>query len=122
MLKRFILPIVLFAVIITQATLINLNSDSIAANSEAGRDYFIKFVPRSNVVVVEPNYRHFFDPNSEIEGDESGEVLYRALNELNDNYEIKDTKMVRFERKGFMIPNLYVYLDNADASSILAAR
>ena len=40
--------------------------------------------------------------------------------ELGQIYEIKGTKMVRFERKGQMIPNLYVYVDSTRMPESLA--
>lgn len=116
MFKRFMLPIVLFAVVAVQMTLMNLKPDFFLGNSEADQNYFLKLIPTENIAVIEPNYKHFFDPNSKVKGDVSGENLYEALNELNDNYGVKNMKMVSFERKGFMIPNLYVYLDSAAES------
>jgi hypothetical protein len=123
MFKRFMLPIVLFAVIAVQMTLMNLRPDFFLGNSEADQNYFLKLIPAANIAVIEPNYKHFFDPNSKVKGDISGENLYEALNDLNENYGVKDVKMVSFERKGFMIPNLYVYLDNAvESLSVLPAQ
>ncbi|PSB08863.1 hypothetical protein C7B62_15270 [Pleurocapsa sp. CCALA 161] len=123
MLKRFMLPIILLAVIAVQATLMNLKPDFFLGNSEADQDYFLKLIPTANIAVIEPNYKHFFDPNSKVKGDVSGENLYEALNELNDNYGVKNVKMVSFERKGFMIPNLYVYLDSAvESLSVLSPQ
>jgi hypothetical protein len=123
MFKRFMLPIVLFAVIAVQMTMMNLRPDFFLGNSEADQNYFLKLIPTSNIAVIEPNYKHFFDPNSKVKGDISGENLYEALNDLNDNYGVKDVKMVSFERKGFMIPNLYVYLDNAvESLSVLSPQ
>jgi hypothetical protein len=116
MFKRFMLPIVLFAVVAVQMTLMNLKPDLFLGNGEADQNYFLKLIPTENIAVIEPNYKHFFDPNSKVKGDVSGENLYEALNELNDKYSVKNVKMVSFERKGFMIPNLYVYLDSAAES------
>ena len=120
MLKRFIAPIVALVVVLTAMTVIGLNSEALAQTSEADQDYFLKSIPRANVVVVEPNYGRFYNPNPEIKGDASGQVLYRSLDELAQIYEIKGTKMVRFERKGQMIPNLYVYVDSIRMPESLA--
>ncbi len=120
MLRRFIAPILTLVVILTVTLIIGLNSEVLAQTSEADRDYFLKPIPRANVVVVEPNYGRFYNPNPEIKGDASGEVLYSSLDELGQIYEIKGTKMVRFERKGEMIPNLYVYVDSIRMPESLA--
>ncbi len=120
MLRRFIAPILTLVVILTVTLITSLNSEALAQTSEAERDYFLKPVPRANVVVVEPNYGRFYNPNPEIKGDASGEVLYSSLDELGQIYEIKGTKMVRFERKGEMIPNLYVYVDSIRMPESLA--
>ncbi len=112
MLKRLSAPIFVSAVVLTIFTLIGLNSEALAQDSEVEQDYFIKPIPTANVVVVEPNYGRFYNPNREVEGDDSGEILYRSLEDLAPNYEIEGTKMVRFERKGQMIPNLYVFVDS----------
>ena len=120
MLRRFIAPILTLVVILTVTLITSLNSEALAQTSEADQDYFLKPVPRANVVVVEPNYGRFYNPSPEIKGDASGEVLYRSLDELGQIYEIKGTKMVRFERKGQMIPNLYVYVDSTRMPESLA--
>ena len=120
MLRRFIAPILTLVVILTVTLIIGLNSEVLAQTSEADQDYFLKPVPRANVVVVEPNYGRFYNPSPEIKGDASGGVLYRSLDELGQIYEIKGTKMVRFERKGQMIPNLYVYVDSTRMPEALA--
>ena len=125
MLKRLIAPIFVSAVVLTVLTLIGFNYDALAQSSEAEQDYFIKPIPTSKVVIVEPNYGRFYNPHREIEGDASGQILYRSLEDLQQNYEIKGTKMVRFERKGKMIPNLYVYVDSPRpemASKLLPER
>ena len=36
-------------------------------------------------------------------------------------YDIRDTQMVQFERKGEMIPNLYVFVDGLDEEMRLAS-
>ncbi len=120
MLKRLIAPIFALAVVLTVLTLGGLNSDALAQSSEANQDYFIKPIPTSKVVIVQPNYRRFYNPNREIKGDASGEDLYRSLEDLSQNYEIEGTKMVRFERKGQMIPNLYVYVDSPSLEAKMA--
>ncbi len=120
MFKRLIAPIFTSAVVLTVLTLIGLNHDALAQSSEADRDYFIKPIPTSNVVIVQPNYRRFYNPNREIEGDASGEALYSSLDDLAQDYELERTKMVRFERKGQMIPNLYVYVNSPNLESIMA--
>ncbi len=112
MLKRFIAPIVTLAVVITGITIIGFNYDLVTQTNESNQDYFLKFIPKSNLVVVEPNYGRFYNPNPEIEGDSSGQILYSSLEDLQQNYDIKKAKMIRFQRKGKMIPNLYVHLES----------
>ena len=118
--KKFLAPFLVVSVILTLVTIIGLNSEVLAQMSEADQDYFIKPVPRANVVVVEPNYGRFYHPNPQIKGDTSGQILYGSLKDLEKNYEIKRTKMVRFERKGQMIPNLYVYVSPVNNQNVLA--
>ena len=100
--------------------MLGFNHDALAQSSEADRDYFIKAIPSAKMVVVQPNYGRFYNPNRSIEGDASGEQLYRSLEEVSQNYEIEGSKMVRFERKGQMIPNLYVYVDSLTIESKMA--
>ena len=118
MFKRFIAPISILVVALVQIAIYNLNSNDPSQLSEGDRNYFIKPIPQSNVVVVEPNYGRFFNPDKTIQGDASGEILYTALDELSDNYNIGQTQMVRFERKGVIVPNLYVRIneDNPNIS------
>ncbi len=120
MLKKFLAPIVVLTVVLTVITIINLNSEALAQTSEANQDYFIKPIPTEKLIIIEPNYGQFYNPNPEIKGDASGQVLYNSLDELSQIYEIKDTKMVRFERKGQMIPNLYVFVAPSKSQESLA--
>ena len=117
MLKKFIAPISILAVVLVQVAIYNLSSNDPTQVSESDRNYFIKPIPQSSVVVVEPNYGRFFNPDKTIQGDASGEILYTALNELSENYNLGQTQMVRFERKGVVVPNLYVRI-NEDNSNI----
>lgn len=71
-------------------------------------------------MVVEPNYGHFYHPNPKVKGDASGQILYSSLKDLEENYEIRGTKMVSFERKGQIIPNLYVYVNSLNKQTTLA--
>lgn len=114
MLRKFIAPIAILATILIQVTIYNLNANDISQHSEVGQDYFIKPIPQSSVVVVEPNYGRFFNPDPTIEKDRSGAVLYTALDELEEKYNIGQTKMVSFERKGQVVPNLYIHVDEKD--------
>ncbi len=114
MLRKFIAPIAIATAILMQITIFSLSANDLTQQSEKERDYFIKPIPQSNVVVVEPNYGRFFNPDPAIEKDESGEILYTALDELNENYDINRTQMVSFERKGQIIPNLYVHVNEED--------
>lgn len=111
MFRKLIAPICVSVLAIAVLTIIGLNYEALAKNNEAEQNYFIKPIPTSQIVIVEPNYGHFYNPNPEIDGDTSGEVLYSSLEELQKTYEIKKAEMVRFERKGKMIPNLYVYVN-----------
>ncbi|MDJ0568518.1 MAG: hypothetical protein QNJ53_05680 [Pleurocapsa sp. MO_192.B19] len=117
MLKRFVAPIVILTVMLMQITISSVSANDSTQLNEGDRNYFIKPIPQSNVVVVEPNYRSYFHPDKTIQGDASGEVLYTALDELSENYNLGQTQMIRFERKGIMIPNLYVRI-NEDNSNI----
>ena len=120
MLKRFLAPFLVLSAVLILATVISLNSEVLAQTSEADQDYFIKPIPTEKLVVIEPNYGHFYHPNPKIQGDESGQVLYRSLDQLSQIYEIKGTKMVRFERKGQMIPNLYVSVQSTGIQEDIA--
>lgn len=119
MLKKFLAPFLVLSVVLTLLTIGNLNSD-LSQISEVEKDYFIKPINTASVVVVEPNYGRFYNPHAEIEGDASGKVLYDSLDELEQIYDINSTKMVRFERKGKMIPNLYVSVDSTRIPESLA--
>lgn len=120
MLKNITAPLVAFLVVIVGITFVGSNYESLAKPSEAGQAYFLKSVPEANMVLVEPNYGEFYHPDSTIQGDSSGEVLYSSLDELARSYDIRETKMVRFERKGEMIPNLYVFVDIPKDNSLIA--
>lgn len=120
MLKRFLPSFFVLSLVLTIITIVGFNSEAIANTSEANQDYFIKPISRTNLVVVEPNYGRFYHPNPKIKGDASGQLLYTSLKDLEEMYEIKGTKMVRFERKGKMIPNLYVYVNPISTQETLA--
>ncbi|HAC63894.1 MAG TPA: hypothetical protein DCF68_10245 [Cyanothece sp. UBA12306] len=122
MLKRLIAPIFVSTIVLTFLTLIGLNHETLAQSSEANLDYFIKPITNSNLIVVEPNYGRFYNPYRKIEGDSSGEILYSSLEDLASNYEIKSTKMVRFERKGQIIPNLYVSVNSPSLEQKIAEK
>ncbi|MEM9976697.1 MAG: hypothetical protein AAF282_18785 [Cyanobacteria bacterium P01_A01_bin.15] len=109
--KRFIAPIFALVVVVTGLTLMGTGYSSLAQPSETDQAYFIKHVPDANVVVVEPNYGEFFHPDPAVQGDASGEILYSSLDSLAHSYDIRRTEMVSFERKGKVIPNLYVFVD-----------
>ena len=79
MLKRFLAPLLVLSLVVTVITIIGLNSEILAQTSEANQDYFIKPIPTDKLVVIEPNYGRFYNPNPEIKGDASGQVLYRSL-------------------------------------------
>lgn len=119
MLRKFIAPIALASVILMQIIILNLSAGDLTQQIERERDYFIKPIPQSNVVVVEPNYGRFFNPDKTIEKDESGEMLYAALDELSENYDINRTQMVIFERKGQIVPNLYVHINEENSQTNL---
>ena len=93
-----------------------MSANDLTQQSEKEQDYFIKPILQSKVVVVEPNYGRFFNPDPTIEKDESGEILYTALEELNKNYDINRTQMVSFDRKGQIVPNLYVHIKDSEAN------
>lgn len=120
MIKRFIAPIVALLIVVTGLTFVDNNYEMLAAPNEADQVYFLKHIPEKKMVVVEPNYGDFYHPDPSIEGDSSGKLLYGSLDELANEYDIKGTKMVRFERKGKMIPNLYVFVDPLDGNRLIA--
>ena len=120
MLKRFLPSFFVLSLVLTIITIVGFNSEAIANTSEANQNYFIKPISKANLVVVEPNYGRFYNPNPKIKGDASGQLLYSSLEDLEENYEIRGTKMVSFERKGKMIPNLYVYVSPISNQSTLA--
>lgn len=121
MLRKFIAPIAIVVAILLQITISSLSANDLTQPSESDRDYFIKPIPQSNLVVVEPNYGRFFNRDRTIEKDRSGEVLYTALEELNDKYDINRTQMVSFDRKGQIVPNLYVHVQEEGSHSNLNA-
>lgn len=120
MLKRLIAPILAIAIALTSLTAIGLNLKGLAQSNLEDKDYFIKLHPKANIAIVEPNYGYFYHPDPEVHGDSSGQALYQALAELNRVYGVQETRMIRFERKGQMIPNLYVFLKSAEHQQILA--
>ncbi|MEM9807877.1 MAG: hypothetical protein AAF959_21635 [Cyanobacteria bacterium P01_D01_bin.56] len=120
MFKTITAPLIAFLVVIVGLTFVGSNYDSLAKPSEADQAYFFKSVPEANMVLVEPNYGEFYHPDPQIQGDSSGEALYSSLDELARDYNIKETRMVRFERKGEMIPNLYVFVDTPRDNSLIA--
>ena len=72
MFKKFIPAIALATAILMQITIFSVSANDLTPQGESEFDYFIKPIPQSNVVVVEPNYGHFFNPDKTIEKDESG--------------------------------------------------
>ena len=122
MFKKFIPAIALATAFLMQITIFSVSANDLTPQSESEFDYFIKPIPQSNVVVVEPNYGQFFNPDKTIEKDESGESLYTALDELNKNYNIDQTRMVSFERNGQIVPNLYVHINEELAANKLLAN
>lgn len=111
MTRGLLAPVIALFLVVTGLTLIATNYEVLTKPSELDQAYFIKYVPEVSMVVVEPNYGEFYHPDPEIQGDSSGEVLYDSLDNLAHSYDIKRTEMIRFERKGQMIPNLYVFVD-----------
>ncbi len=122
MFKKFIPAIALATAIFMQITIFSVSANDLTPQSESEFDYFIKPIPQSNLVVVEPNYGQFFNPDQTIEKDESGKILYTALDELNENYDIDRTRMVSFERNGQIVPNLYVHINEELAANKLLAN
>ena len=106
----------LIAIALFTATVIGFNFPS--SSSEANQEYFVKPIPQSNLVVVEPNYGHIFH-DGETEA-EATEALYRSLPELRGDYNIRQTQLVAFERKGKLVPNLYVKIDQTEAEPKIA--
>ncbi|ACB54088.1 hypothetical protein cce_4740 [Crocosphaera subtropica ATCC 51142] len=120
MLKKIIAPAIALTFAITTLTILGLNLTNLAQSHIEDKDYFIKVNRQANVAIVEPNYGYYFHPDPEVEGDPTGQVLYQALSELNQEYGVKEAMMVRFERKGYMIPNLYVFLKSNQPQQTLA--
>ncbi len=120
MLKKVIAPILVLAFAITNLTILGLNLKNLAQSRIEDQDYFVKVDPQANIAIVEPNYGYFFHPDPEIKGDPTGEVLYEALNNIEQEYGVKETKMVSFERKGYTIPNLYVILKSNQPQETIA--
>lgn len=106
----------LIAIALFTATVIGFNFPN--SPSEKNQAYFIKPIPEANLVVVEPNYGHIFhDGETEAEATQD---LYNSLQELKNNYNIRQTQLVAFERKGKMVPNLYVQIDETDGEQQIA--
>ncbi|MGK7884030.1 MAG: hypothetical protein AB4057_05305 [Crocosphaera sp.] len=120
MLKKVIAPILVLAFAITNLTILGLNLKNLAQSRIEDQDYFVKVDRQANIAIVEPNYGYFFHPDPEIKGDPTGEVLYEALNNIEQEYGVKETKMVSFERKGYTIPNLYVILKSNQPQETIA--
>ncbi len=106
------MPVIALFVVVTGLTFMATNYEVLTKPSEANQPYFIKHVPEVSMVLIEPNYGEFYHPNPAVQGDSSGEVLYSSLDNLAHSYDIKRTEMIRVERKGKMIPNLYVFVDS----------
>lgn len=106
------------AIALVTATIISFTLPSSAGDES--QEYFFKPVPRTNLVVVEPNYGHLFH-DGETEA-EAIHYLYDSLGKLQEDYNIRETKLIEFERKGKMIPNLYVSVDAPDATQVLANK
>ncbi len=120
MIKKVIAPILVLAFAITNLTILGLNLKNLAQSRIEDQDYFVKVDRQANIAIVEPNYGYFFHPDPEIKGDPTGEVLYEALNNIEQEYGVKETKMVSFERKGYTIPNLYVILKSNQPQETIA--
>lgn len=120
MLKKVIAPILVLAFAITNLTILGLNLKNLAQSRIEDQDYFVKVDRQANIAIVEPNYGYFFHPDPEIKGDPTGEVLYEALSNIEQEYGVKETKMVSFERKGYTIPNLYVILKSNQPQETIA--
>lgn len=120
MLKKIIAPAIALAFAITTISILGFNLQGLAQSHIEDQDYFIKVDRQANVAIVEPNYGYYFHPDPEVKGDPTGQALYQALSELNQEYGVKEAMMVRFERKGYMIPNLYVFLKSNQPQEILA--
>ncbi|MDJ0843528.1 hypothetical protein [Crocosphaera sp.] len=120
MLKKIIAPTIALAFAITTLTILGVNLQSLAQSNIEDQDYFIKIDRQANVAIVEPNYGYYFHPDPEIEGDPTGQVLYQALSDINREYGVKEARMIRFERKGYMIPNLYVFLKSNPLQETIA--
>lgn len=106
----------LIAIALFTATIIGLNFPS--SPSEANQEYFVKPVPQTNLVVVEPNYGHIFhDGETKAEATQD---LYDSLPELKSDYNIQRTKLIEFERKGKIVPNLYVEIDETNGEQKIA--
>ena len=114
MFKRLFAPLLVLTLAVSIFSWVNLNSDQLATTGEADQNYFIKPIPRQNLVVVEPNYGRFFHPDSAVQADKSGEILYNSLSEIEQDYQIQETKMISFDRKGKEIPNLYVKVNKSN--------
>ncbi|MDJ0601251.1 MAG: hypothetical protein QNJ37_20705 [Crocosphaera sp.] len=120
MLKKIIAPTLVLAFAITSLTILGFNLRTLAQSHIEDQDYFIKLDRQANIAIVEPNYGYFFHPDPEVEGDPTGQVLYQALSDINQEYGVKEARMVRFERKGYMVPNLYVFLKSSEPQEMLA--
>jgi len=104
------------AIALVVATIISFNLPSSA--EDESKEYFFQPVPRTNLVVIEPNYGHLFHEGQTTK--EATRYLYNSLNQLQQTYDICKTELIQFERKGKMIPNLYVYVEASDAKQVLA--
>ncbi|MDJ0579356.1 hypothetical protein [Crocosphaera sp.] len=120
MIKKVIAPILVLAFAITNLTILGLNLKNLAQSRIEDQDYFVKVDRQANIAIVEPNYGYFFHPDPDITGDPTGEVLYEALSNIEQEYGVKETKMISFERKGYIVPNLYVILKSNQPQETIA--
>ena len=120
MLKRIIAPLLAISFALTFLITLGVNLQGLAQSNLEDQDYFIKFHPKTNIAIVEPNYGYFYHPDQEVTGDPSGQPLYQALDELKQMYGVEEARMIRFERKGQMIPNLYVFLKSTEPQEMVA--
>ncbi|MGF1482312.1 MAG: hypothetical protein ACFB4I_23010 [Cyanophyceae cyanobacterium] len=107
--KRFLTPLFIVAAVLLVNLVLRANLPS---GSLENQPYFIKTLPSKDIVVVEPNYGWLYGHSPEALDQEytSGRALFDSLNEIEQNHLINNVMLTTTERKGQIIPNLYVFV------------
>jgi hypothetical protein len=106
--SRFVAPIVsiIVGLVLLIIAVVNLPNSTSGMFDESVA-YFVKQVEPNKILLVEPNMTDFMSSKKTTP---SSDVLYEALDEIKQTYEVDDTELVQMEFKGVQVPRLYVYV------------